>query len=379
MPKQTLAIICGGQSTEHEVSLISAKNIIKYINSSRFEVQLIYISHQGMWYWVPDLAAFISAKGLPTEEGLVLEELALNVATPGSPWFKLRDQKRLSCDVVFPVVHGTTGEDGQLQGLLEMLHLPYVGSGVKSSAICMDKDITKRLLLQAEVPVIPWIAFKPFEARHYTYEEVSQHFGSTELFVKPATLGSSVGITRVTNAQTYDQAVALAFQFDHKIMVEPELKGRELEISVMGLDEPLVSLPGELLIKNSFYDFKAKYVDSSQVKIVPKAELPPATVEAIQQIAARAYVTLGCEGMARIDFRLGSDGPFINEVNTIPGFTTISMYPMMWAEAGINFTALIDKLVDFAYERFVREEQLQRVCQDASQLVMNLNASTDKH
>ena len=306
-----VAVLCGGRSGEHEISLRSAESIVAGLDRAKYEVQRIFISPEGRWEPHP----------ISPEPG----------ANPG-------------IDVVFPVLHGTFGEDGTVQGLLELADLPYVGAGVLASAVAMDKEITKRLLAERGLPVVEYVTV----TRDH-HDGISLPF---PLFVKPANLGSSVGISKVQDCAGLKAALELAGQYDRKILVERGIAGRELECSVLGSEQPVAAIPCEIIPSREFYDYEDKYLLDAAKLLVP-APLTPEQTAQVQKLAVAAYQAVDCEGMARVDFLLeASSGKlYINEINTIPGFTSISMYPKMWEQAGVPFADLLDRLIDLALDR----------------------------
>ena len=306
-----VAVLCGGRSCEHEISLRSAESIVAGLDRTKYAVQRIFISPEGRW-----------------EPGPISPEPGAN---PG-------------IDVVFPVLHGTFGEDGTVQGLLELADLPYVGAGVLASAVSMDKEITKRLLAERGLPVVEYVTVTRARRNNFNLP--------FPLFVKPANLGSSVGISKVKNCAELETALQLAGQYDRKILVERGIEGRELECSVLGSEQPVAAIPCEIIPSREFYDYEDKYLLDAAKLLVPAPLTPEQTAE-IQKLAVDAYQAVDCEGMARVDFLLeASTGKlYINEINTIPGFTSISMYPKMWEQAGVPFAELLDRLIDLALER----------------------------
>jgi len=313
MPLRRLnvSVLCGGRSGEHEISLRSAESIVAGLDRTKYEVQRIFISPEGRW-----------------EPGPISPQ-------PGA---------NSGIDVVFPVLHGTFGEEGTVQGLLELADLPYVGAGVLASAVSMDKEITKRLLAERGLPVVEYVTVT--RERHNSFKL------PFPLFVKPANLGSSVGISKVKNCAELETAIELAGQFDRKILVERGIAGRELECSVLGSEQPVAAIPCEIIPSREFYDYEDKYLLDAAKLLVPAPLTAEQTAE-IQKLAVEAYQAVDCEGMARVDFLLeASTGKlYINEINTIPGFTSISMYPKMWEQAGVPFAELLDRLIDLALER----------------------------
>ncbi|RMD60394.1 D-alanine--D-alanine ligase, partial [Candidatus Parcubacteria bacterium] len=272
----------------------------------------------------------------------------------------LRDGSSVgSVDVVFPVLHGTFGEDGTVQGLLKLAGVPFVGAGVLGSAVGMDKDVMKRLLREANLPTARFRVLHRGESRHISFQELAQEL-DTPLFIKPANLGSSVGIHKVASASQFRAAVEDAFRYDTKIIVEEFIPGREIECSILGNEEPIASLPGEIVPHHDFYSYEAKYLDEHGAELKIPAELPEPLVARVQELAVRTFKTLCCEGMARVDLFLTEDERlFVNELNTIPGFTRISMYPKLWEVSGVAYSELIDRLVQLALERHAREQKLK--------------------
>ncbi|NGP45918.1 D-alanine--D-alanine ligase [Bacillaceae bacterium SIJ1] len=361
MSKKKVGIIFGGKSAEHEVSLQSAKNIIDAIDRTKYDVVLLGIDKQGRWQ-LNEASSFLlhaenpaliqlnqSSYGVAMVPGRSSEQF---VATQsGDPLDQL--------DVIFPIVHGTLGEDGSLQGLLRMANLPYVGPNVLSSAICMDKDIAKRLLQAADLPVARGLSFTKARQDAIDFTTVKETLG-LPVFIKPANQGSSVGVSKATCEESFFKAVEDAFQYDTKIVVEEEIIGREIEVAVLGNEHPEASLPGEILPQSGFYSYESKYIDDEGARLELPASLAEKEVKDIQKLALDAFQTLQCEGLARVDFFLKPDGQWvINEVNTLPGFTQISMYPKLWEISGLSYTALIDQLLELAIERYERETQLK--------------------
>ena len=319
--KTNVAVIYGGRTGEHEVSLRSARSIIEAIDPEKYKVLHYVISKEGKWSPRPI------------------------VPEPGG---------NAGIDVVFPVLHGTFGEDGTVQGLLELADLPYVGAGVMASAISMDKDMMKRVMKERELPVVDYwipprgsIGFAKFE-------------NSFPMFVKPANLGSSVGISKVHNLEELLPAVGLASSYDRKVIVERGIIGREFECAVLGNDDPVAATPCEILPSREFYDYDDKYLLGQAQTVIP-ADLSPEQTTEMQKLAVECYQAVECEGMARVDFLLESATGklYINEINTIPGFTSISMYPKMWEYSGLAMPKLIDRLIELALERHAAKHRLR--------------------
>jgi len=355
-----VGILFGGRSAEHEVSLLSARNVLLALDRSRFDPVLIGIDRGGRWFLQRE-AELLAA---PSDPRLVkLNDAAPCVAllpqpppaeTPG-------DLPRL--DVVFPVLHGPMGEDGTVQGLLDLADLAYVGAGVLGSAVGMDKHVMKRLLRDAGIPTPDFRVVRKadFERDPQAACALAAELGFP-LFTKPANLGSSVGIRRVTRREDVSEALRHALEFDLKALAEAGVTGREIECSVLGNDEPIASVPGEIVVhhQDGFYSYDAKYVDENGAGLEIPAKLDAAQIRAVQDLAVRAFLALECSGMARVDFFLATDGTLrVNEINTIPGFTAISMYPKLWEASGIGPTELTSRLIDLALERHARRRALK--------------------
>ncbi|HEV2350993.1 MAG TPA: D-alanine--D-alanine ligase family protein [Terriglobia bacterium] len=364
--KLRVGLLFGGRSGEHEVSLTSAASVLKALDPAKYEVVPIGITREGSWrvgkaaeYLLPEAghSSVAAEKLLPA----VLEngKPVMASADPTTP--QLVPIHRTSSpgiksqvDVMFPVLHGTFGEDGTVQGLLELAGIPYVGAGVLASATGMDKDIMKKLFRDAGLPVVPWVLVlrsewenDPSQAR----KKVAATIGFP-LFVKPGNLGSSVGISKVHHARELTAAMDLAAQYDRKILVEQAVTGREIECAVLGNEHPEASVPGEIIPVNEFYDYEAKYVKEGSNIIIP-ARLTHRQVRRIQEYSVRAFQAIDGAGMARVDFLLerAVSRTFVNEINTIPGFTPISMYPKLWEASGVSYAQLLDHLIQLALER----------------------------
>jgi D-alanine-D-alanine ligase len=347
--KLRVGVLFGGRSGEHEVSLASAASIIRGLDPQKYEAVPIGITKEGHWL-IGEGAQKMLPEVLRTGQRVVMSadptESAL-MPLDGSP----RGQK---LDVVFPVIHGTFGEDGTMQGLLELAGLPFVGAGVLGSAIGMDKDVAKKLLQVAGIPVVPWIAVQraDWESDPKKIRRAVEKKFKYPVFVKPATLGSSVGMTKVHSRVELGPALDLAAEFAMKIMVERAVSAREIEISVLGNHDPRASIPGEIVPHREFYDYAAKYLEEGTQLLIP-AKLTKSEVKKVQAMAVTAFRALELSGMARVDFFIEKRGGkiFLNEVNTIPGFTSISMYPKLWEANGIPFRELVTKLIDLALEQ----------------------------
>ncbi len=361
MSKLRVGIVFGGKSAEHEVSLQSAKNIVDAIDKTKFDVVLLGIDKQGQWH-INDAANYLVNANDPARIALHRSEKNLAVvpgqdtqqlieATHGNPLAQL--------DVIFPIVHGTLGEDGSLQGMLRMANLPFVGSGVLGSAVSMDKDVAKRLLRDAGLNVAPFVTLTRSTRNRMSFADITAKLG-LPLFIKPANQGSSVGVSKVSNEQQFIIAMDLAFEFDNKVVVETGIKGREIECAVLGNEDPQASTCGEIVVSTDFYSYDTKYIDEKGAQVVVPANLPAEINDKIRAIAIEAYQALDCAGMARVDVFLTEDNQvIINELNTLPGFTNISMYPKLWQASGIDYQSLITRLIELALERHRQESQLK--------------------
>src|SRR5215831_13783840 len=356
-----VGILFGGRSAEHEVSLQSAKNIIDAIDTNKYEVVLIGIDKKGQWHLNEESRFLLPTTecGLPelSERG---ENLALVPGKQDEQIVALTGQQRLgSLDVIFPVLHGPFGEDGTVQGLLRLVNVAFVGAGVLGSAVGMDKDVMKRLLRDAGIPIVRFIVLNRHHSKKIGFDYARGRLG-LPLFIKPANLGSSVGIHKVKDREEFKHAVRDAFNYDNKILIEEYIKGREIECSVLGNHNPIASVPGEILPRHEFYSYEAKYLDENGAALEIPAKLSPETSDRIRQLAIKTFSVLCCEGMAPVDFFVRNDSEIIvNEINTIPGFTRISMYPKLWEATGSSYSELIDKLIQLAIERFEREKRLK--------------------
>ena len=360
MPKKIkVGIIFGGRSAEHEVSLQSAKNVIEAINKDKYEPVLIGVDKKGKWL-LADSSKFLLNSGNPKLIKLNNETsqgVALVPQSDGRIANLDTHESDKSIDVVFLILHGPFGEDGTMQGLLKLANIPFVGAGVLGSAVGMDKDVMKRLLREAGIPIAKFLVYKSGET--VAFNKIVKTLG-LPFFVKPANLGSSVGISKVKNKKEFSRAVKLAFQYDTKIIIEENIKGREIECAVLGNDNPIASVPGEVIPKNDFYSYEAKYLDENGAVLEIPAKLSKNIVKKIQDLAVKTFKVLNCEGIGRVDFFLKNNGQIlVNEINTIPGFTSISMYPKLWEASGISYTELIDRLIQLALERFEKEQKLK--------------------
>ncbi|WP_437914666.1 D-alanine--D-alanine ligase family protein [Sorangium sp. So ce302] len=371
--KVRVAVLFGGRSAEHEISLLSARFVVEALDRDRFEPMLIGIDKSGRWL-LQEEALLLGAARDPRLARLneAMPEIALDAhpGPAGEATLTVPGGARSPIDVVFPVLHGPTGEDGCVQGLLELAGVPYVGSGVLGSAVGMDKDVMKRLLREAEIPIVPHVTLRRAawdRDRGACIEQIAAlsagSAGFGPIFVKPANLGSSVGVRRVKARSEIEAAVEHAFEFDLKIVCEQGIEGvREIECSVLGDDDPIASVPGEIVVGHAdgFYSYAAKYIDADGATIRIPADLSPAEANAVQLVALRAFRALEASGMARVDLFLSPDRAlYVNEINTIPGFTAISMYPKLWEASGIPARKLIERLIGLALERGARKARLR--------------------
>jgi D-alanine-D-alanine ligase len=345
-----IGVLFGGRSGEHEVSLASAASVIRALDPAKYEAVPIGIAKDGRWL-VGSGAMKLLADVLKSGDRVVLPA----DPTAGSlvPLAGGSGQSSVSVDVIFPVLHGTFGEDGTVQGLLDLAGLPYVGAGVLASAVGMDKDVQKRLFEQAGLPIVPFVAVRrsEWEKDPKAVAKMLQKKFKFPMFVKPATLGSSVGMSRVKTAAEIGPALDLASEFALKIIVERAVSAREIEVSVLGNDDVSASIPGEIVPHREFYDYAAKYLEQGTCLVIP-AKLTKKQVATFQEYAVRAFQAIDGTGMSRCDFFLErrTNRIYINELNTIPGFTSISMYPKLWEASGLPYTQLIDRLIELALE-----------------------------
>jgi D-alanine-D-alanine ligase len=350
--KPRVALVFGGRSAEHEVSVVSARSVLQALDQGRYDVMLIGIDKQGAWHRLTALPATRQPGELPDVDRDEGEGVALS-REPGESAIVAEDGSRTDIDVVFPILHGPYGEDGTIQGMLELAGVPYVGAGVLGSAVGMDKAVQKVLFTAAGLPVVPYdvVHEREWEEDRQGAEARAAALG-LPLFVKPATLGSSIGITKVKLLDEFPAAVEEGLSYARKVLVERSQEGaREIECAVLGNDDPVASLPGEILPGAEWYDYRAKYLEEGTRLEVP-AKLSDGVVEEIQRMAVAAFRAIDCAGMARVDFFYREPGEIlINEINTIPGFTSVSMYPKMWEASGLSYPELVQRLLELAVER----------------------------
>lgn len=342
-----VCLLYGGKSAEHEVSLQTAKAVIGALDKNRFDIYPIFISKSGQWIEGPKI----------TEEITEIEQLQLS---NGGSSDMIPSGLHTGCDIVFPLLHGPNGEDGTIQGLLEVLNIPYVGNGVLASSAGMDKVTMKNLFAQAGLQQVKYVSYirSFWEAgRDAAYDEVEARLGYP-CFVKPANLGSSVGISKCENRGELAAAFEDAFRYDRKIIIEQGVKAREIEIGLLGNDDVSCSVAGEIVPKKVFYDYEAKYQDGSTELVIP-ADISEAQYATLRDMAVTAYKTLDCSGLARVDFFITEAGQvLINEVNTMPGFTPVSMFPLLWKNTGLSYPELIERLIDLGIGRFEEKQKI---------------------
>lgn len=352
--KIKVGILFGGKSAEHEISLISAQNVIQALDKNKYEPVLIGIDQSGHWLSPQASQALMAGVGRVSAQRVVMAP-----ETRGLIVSQERKGATHHVDVIFPILHGPLGEDGTVQGLLKLADVPFVGAGVLGSAVNMDKDVMKRLLRDAGIPVPKFLVFHDNEKKSIAFSHIAKTM-KLPFFVKPVNMGSSIGMSKVHNSKEFAPAVRHAFEFDRKIIIEEAIVGREIECSVLGNEDPRASVPGEIIPYHEFYSYEAKYLDENGAGLDVPAKLPQAIVKRIQALAVQAFKVLECEGMARVDMFLTKQGKlYINELNTIPGFTKISMYPKLWEASGISYSRLIDMLIRLAIERHHKENKLK--------------------
>ncbi len=350
MKKLRVGILFGGRSAEHEVSIQSARNVFEALDKEKYEPVLIGITKKGQWVPLSESAfQHIASQGyraLPEQAKEKVPQLS-------------EELQYSQLDVIFPVLHGPYGEDGTVQGLLKTLNIPFVGAGVLGSAVGMDKDVMKRLLRDAGLPIGKFVTFHKMQRKNIIFADLKKKL-SVPFFIKPANLGSSVGVSKVSSEAELEKGVEEAFSFDTKILIEEYIQGREIECAVMGNEEPQASVAGEVTPTHAFYDYEAKYLDANGATLQIPADLSKEVLENVQKLAIKTFQVLCCSGLARVDFFLTEkDALYVNEINTLPGFTKISMYPALWQESGVGYSELLDRLIQLALEKYEEEIQVQ--------------------
>lgn len=358
--KIRIGVLFGGESAEHEVSIKSAKSVIEHLDQDKYEIFPIGIDKKGSWHFLKTEPFLLSLKNnfLPTFKKNDPNFPLLLHKVPAKEVFFSPCILKTSLDVIFPVLHGPFGEDGTIQGLVELANLPYVGPDHLSSAICMDKGIMKEILIGKGLPTPRFLTI-------YCKEPIDEQGIINEfalpLFVKPAQMGSSVGISKVHTPEELLPAIKEAFKYDERVLIEEYIEGREIECSVLGNDVPEASLPGEIIPTHEFYSYEAKYLDENGAHFILPAKLDSKKIQEVKYLAIKAFKALRCEGMARVDFFLKKDGSLLlNELNTIPGFTSISLYPKLWEVSGISYSDLIDRLIKLSLQRYKRKKSFRK-------------------
>ena len=349
--RKKIGVIFGGRSTEHEISVRSTRNVYKNLDKNLFDPVMIYISKKGSWH-------LISVSNYEAENYQTTFENSLSLSFDENGYSLLLniENKKIFPDAVFPVLHGPNGEDGTIQGLFKLAQIPFVGPGVLASSLAMDKIIAKKVFIEEGIPTADYVNFTKADFTKKHIQEVAEKL-NFPVVVKPSRAGSSVGISKAKNKEELQKAIEYALKFDNKILVEKFIKGREIEVAVLGNENPIASVPGEIVTE--FYDYKEKYSDDSEARLDAPADLNPEIIPEIQQLAIKAFKSLDCEGMSRVDFFLTENGLLINEINTIPGFTNISMYPKLFEVSGIPQKELITKLIEAAFDRFETQKQIE--------------------
>ncbi len=368
--KLNLGLLFGGRSGEHEVSLQSAKSIANAVNRENFTLFLLAIDKQGNWFLADEKNYLLHANDPKNIKLNVRSEQQISLIPNNNTnqILRLSDGRDMgTLDAIFPIIHGTFGEDGSLQGFCSMLNLPCVGADVLGSSLGMDKSITKQLLIQGGIPVAKFVLAEKNCNIDQVIEGTKKNFGYP-VFVKPACSGSSVGVFKAENDKVLKDAIKRALRYDSRVLVEECIEGREIECAILGNDDLLASIPGEIIPRHAFYSYEAKYLDSEGARLDMPANIPDQVVEQVQYLAKKTYKLLSCSGMARVDMFLTQTGDLIlNEINTLPGFTKISMYPKLLELSGIPYPELIERLVNLALEKHkLKETHLRNILSESS-------------
>lgn len=354
MKKHNVAILFGGKSGEHDVSLMSASSVEKHLNKDLYNIHLIGITLEGLWYYQEDYTNTSNSLEIIQDENKLIS------FTPGKGIFI--KGKQLKVDFIFPILHGTFGEDGTVQGLLDIIDIPYAGSGLEGSFMAMDKEYAKIIWQKENIPVVPFIGLKkqnyldnPEKAKQQTETKFNY-----PIFIKPVKTGSSVGVSRVDEAEDFHNAVINAFRYDNKILIESAIDAREIECSIIGNNNPIIFSLGEIAPSHKFYDYDAKYLDPNGAKLIIPADIPEKIGNEIKKIAKKAYLALNCKGFSRVDFFLDkkTNKIMLNEINTIPGFTNISMFSMLCAHDGLKYSNLLDRIFNYGVEKYQEQQSI---------------------
>ncbi len=355
--KKKVALVFGGRSAEHEISVRSIKNVYEALDKNLFDAHLIGISKEGSWYHIGSAESLKKMTAL-TDSTLPRDAQATSlICQKGRPSLHLLEKNvSIEVDIAFPVLHGTFGEDGTIQGLFKMMNLPFVGTGVMGSAMGMDKEIMKRLLTYAGIPNANYLVLH--KNKKISFSDIKKKLG-LPFFIKPASSGSSVGVHKIKSEEDFEPKIKDAFLYDEKVLAEEFIQGREIEISVLGHnDAPQASLPGEIILHHEFYSYEAKYLDAKGATPQVPADLTNDEIRRIQELGRKTFELLCCDGFTRVDFFLKKTGEvYVNEINTLPGFTSISMYPKMWEASGLPYSKLITQLIGLGFEKHQRDSQ----------------------
>ena len=355
MNKRNIAVVFGGVSSEHDVSCVSARSVIDNIKKDKYEVYMLGITKEGKWYLFEGDTALLPEDKWIDERFITPAFISPDTTTHGITVLRASGAETIRLDAVHPVLHGKNGEDGTIQGLFQLAQIPFAGCDHLSSAVCMDKSFTNMTADVAGIRQAKWLSvIKPdYDKNGEAFLQKAIDYLGFPIFVKPANAGSSVGISKAKDLESLKKGMETAFAEDRKVVLEEFIDGFEVECAVLGNDEPQASTVGEILPCNEFYDFEAKYINAATGLAIPAANISAAKIDEVRAAAIKAYKALGCAGLARVDFFVGKENSeiYFNEINTLPGFTSISMYPKLWDKSGISYADLLDKLIELALER----------------------------
>ena len=361
MSKLNLVVLLGGKSPEHNISLISGNSVINALNKDKYDITVVGIDKAGQW-WLQDSRHYLNNSDDPGSISLVRAEIPVALDTDGThSWLINRhnNERIARIDVIFPVLHGANGEDGVLQGCFRMANVAFVGVDVMASSVGMDKDMSKRLWRDAGIPIADFVIVDLSNRTAIKYDEVTDKLG-LPLFVKPANAGSSVGVSKVVDEASFSYAMNEAFKYDRKVLIEEAVDGIEVECAVLGNEHPEASVVGAIIPTETFYSYEAKYISSTGAKLMIPADIPENVSNDIRNTAIKAFKVIGGEGLSRVDFFLRADHTIVlNEINTLPGFTSISMYPKLWEASGLPYPELLDRLIALALSRHQQMQALQ--------------------
>lgn len=357
--KKAVLLFFGGKSAEHEISFLSARNISDSIDQKLYELIYLGISKEGSWYLFPNKDYLFKNSMLTDKKKPVQYSPATFISEEGQGFLlETKNNNRIRVDIAFPVLHGTQGEDGCIQGLFKMMNIPFVGGSVLSSSVCMDKEFAKKILIQENIPVAPFVTL--YRTVPCDYEAIVKKIG-IPFFIKPSNAGSSVGVYKIKNQTDFNECLPKSFMFDHKVLAEAFIEGSEIEVSVKGNNQNAdSSLVGQIIPTHEFYSYEAKYLDENGAHFHIPAKLTEDVSCKVRDYAVRAYNSTGCDGLARVDFFVTKDNQiYLNELNTMPGFTAISMYPKMWEAAGLNKVQLVNELIELGLKKFEADKSLK--------------------